>query len=319
MDAPDPPDPRVTAEAQKELNRETAITQYQLGATDIDSPVGSLEYELIGYTDEGNPRYRQNIKLNEAEQRLLDLQRAGLTEMGEAGVAQAGRVRDVLGTPFDINAARGSEIADIQKTFLDPEWDRKAESLEASLLNKGIRPGSEAYARAHEEFENDRSRAYDQMFLDAYEKGNLSALTERRLPLEELNALLRGPTAGAPSSAAPQPGVAPVDYTGLVSEQFKAQQSGYNAMMGAIGSALGTAGGWAATKWSDRRLKRNVELVGFDPRGWGVYLFHYLGEHMLGARHLGYMADEVAMVRPDAVHNVGGMLAVDYGALIDGR
>lgn len=309
---PDPPDPRATAQAQTEMNRDTAITQYQLGATDIDSPWGTLDYEMTGYTPEGNPRYRQNIRLNEAEQTLLDLQRKGLTTLGEAGVEQTGRVRDTLGKPFDINAARGTEISDIQKTFLDPEWDKKAQSLEGRLLEKGILPGSEAYVNAHREFENDRARAYDSMFLDAYEKGNASALAERRLPLDELNMLLRGPTGAAPSATAPTPGVAPVDYTGLVENQYKSQMSGYNAMLGAIGAAAGTAGGWAMTR-SDRRAKQDIERVGFDPRGFGVYLFRYIGER--GERRLGYMADEVAVVRPDVVFNMGGWLAIDYGAL----
>src|SRR5262245_46173463 len=303
MDSPDPPDPRATADAQAQMNRETAIAQYQLGATDINSPYGNLEYEMIGYTPEGNPRYRQNIRLSPEEQRLLDLQHEGLTTLGEAGVAQAGRVRSTLDTPFSYDAGRARELTDINTKFMDPMWERRKTALEESLLTKGIMPGSEAYTRAHEEFENDRARAYDSMFLDAYNTTNNAALRERQLPLEELITLLRGPTSSAPAANAPQPGVAPVDYTGLVENLFKTEQSGYNAMMGAIGQAVGTAGGWAASKWSDRRLKRDVERVGFDPRGFGIYLFRYIGEHI---RRLGYMADEVAMVRPDAVFNVGG-------------
>lgn len=46
--APTPPDPVATAQAQGAVNRDTAITQYLLNATDQVTPFGSLTYEPIG-------------------------------------------------------------------------------------------------------------------------------------------------------------------------------------------------------------------------------------------------------------------------------
>lgn len=322
MDAPSPPDPYATAQAQTQMNRDTAITQYGLNATDVTNPMGKTTYKQIGTWPDGTPHYQQDTVRSPEEQKLADLQYAAYGKMGEAGNTLLDKIKSTINTPFSMDAGRGKVISDMQKQFLDPEWNTKSEQLETSLQNKGIMPGSEAYTRAKQQFEDSRARAYDSMFLDAFTKGNEAALTERGLPLNELSALIRGPTGAPAAPAAPTPGVAPVDYAGLVAQNFKDQMAGYSAKMGAIGTAAGAAaGGWASGGFkmpSDRRLKTDIELIGFDPRGWGVYLFRYLWDHRQGERRTGYMADEVAIVRPDAVGVIpgtDGFLCIDYGAL----
>jgi len=65
---------------------------------------------------------------------------------------------------------------------------------------------------------------------------------------------------------------------------------------------------------SDRRLKRDVALVGVLDNGLGVYRFRYLWSDTV---YVGVMAQEVALIRPDAiVHDVrDDYLRVDYGRL----
>jgi hypothetical protein len=48
MNAPKPPDPVKTAEAQADMNQATAITQYGLGATNQVTPYGNLTYSQVG-------------------------------------------------------------------------------------------------------------------------------------------------------------------------------------------------------------------------------------------------------------------------------
>lgn len=320
MDVPDPPDPVATAKAQTQMNKDTAVAQYGLNATDVSNPLGKTTYKQVGTWPDGTPHFEQDTTRSPEEQKLADLQYAAYGKMGETGNALLDKISASLSTPFSMDAGRGKVISDMQAQFLDPTWNTKAEQLETSLQNKGIMPGSKAYTDAKRDFEDSRARAYDSMYLDAYTKGNDSALTERDLPITELNSLIRGPTGTPTAPAAPTPGVAPVDYAGLVAQNYKDQMAGYQAQLGAIGTAAGAGfGGWASGGFkmpSDRRLKTDIELIGFDPRGWGVYLFRYLWDHGQGERRTGYMADEVAIVRPDVVSKMpSGFLCIDYGTL----
>jgi len=78
------------------------------------------------------------------------------------------------------------------------------------------------------------------------------------------------------------------------------------------GSIASTIGGIASI-FSDRRLKRNIELVDREPDGLGIYLCRYLWSR---TRRLMVMADEVARLRPWALGpRRAGFATVNYGAL----
>ncbi len=79
-----------------------------------------------------------------------------------------------------------------------------------------------------------------------------------------------------------------------------------------FGSIASTIGGIASI-FSDRRLKRDIELVRRDPDGLGWYLARYV---MSTKRILMVMADEVARLRPWALGPMrAGYATVNYGAL----
>lgn len=79
-----------------------------------------------------------------------------------------------------------------------------------------------------------------------------------------------------------------------------------------LGSIASTVGGIASI-FSDRRLKTDIEKIGEETDGLGIYRFRYLGNIR---RFVGVMADEVAKLRPWALGNrVGGYATVNYGAL----
>ncbi len=71
---------------------------------------------------------------------------------------------------------------------------------------------------------------------------------------------------------------------------------------------LGAAG---LAAFSDRRLKENIEPMGTE-KGHKVYGYNYIGDPV---RRKGVMAQEVTETNPDAVFEVDGFLAVDYGKL----
>jgi hypothetical protein len=89
------------------------------------------------------------------------------------------------------------------------------------------------------------------------------------------------------------------------------------AMMGSmimpgIGTGIGAAAGGLLGLMSDRRLKQNIKRVGTMDNGLPLYSYRYKWG---GPTMIGVMADEAKQVKPEAVFNVGGFDAVDYGAL----
>lgn len=85
--------------------------------------------------------------------------------------------------------------------------------------------------------------------------------------------------------------------------------------LGPMGQLAGALGGAAIAKYSDRRLKQRIELVGRDERtGLHLYEFEYINSD--STRYRGVMADEVESRFPDAVHYDDlGFASVDYGML----
>lgn len=78
---------------------------------------------------------------------------------------------------------------------------------------------------------------------------------------------------------------------------------------GSIASAVGGI----ASIFSDRRLKRDIELISREPDGLGIYAARYLWS---AKRYLMVMADEVAKLRPWALGPRRlGYATVNYGAL----
>ncbi len=71
-----------------------------------------------------------------------------------------------------------------------------------------------------------------------------------------------------------------------------------------------------AGAWSDRRLKRDYFIVGRSATGVNVYEFEYdKPEGQASLRFRGGMADEIALIAPDAVIEIDGYFAVNYDEL----
>jgi len=96
---------------------------------------------------------------------------------------------------------------------------------------------------------------------------------------------------------------------GLVTNAGQRSTGGGPSTAGSIASLIGGA----ASIFSDRRLKTDIEHVDEFPDGLGIYRFRYrLGKSSV----LGVMADEVAKLRPWALGpRRFGYATVNYGAL----
>ena len=98
---------------------------------------------------------------------------------------------------------------------------------------------------------------------------------------------------------------------------MQAGATGISPMTESIISMLGLSNvlGVGNTKASDRRLKTNIQAVGVLDDGLKVYSYRYKSG---GPVHIGVMADEVAVLRPQAYIKGGagdGFDAVDYSKL----
>lgn len=257
--APAAPDPAATAAAQSKSNRETATTQYELGATNQIAPQGTSTYRQIGTWADGTPRFEQTTALSAPEQSIYDTGTKTRQNLADIGSTQSAKIGALLDTPFNVDTATADKIQGIQNEFLDPQWTRQQEAQKSELINAGIRPGTEAYTRANQDFSTNRQRAYDQSFLDSYNTGQQAALTQRNQPINEITALMSGSQVSQPNfGATPAPGVAPTDYIGAVGQNLAQQNVGYQGQLatnmginsGLFGLGSAALGGWGRNGFS---------------------------------------------------------------------
>jgi hypothetical protein len=136
-------------------------------------------------------------------------------------------------------------------------------------------------------------------------------------PINVINALRTGSQVQNPNyvSVPQQANVAGPDILGATNALYTNQVNATNAANAASGNFMGglmDLGGAAITKYSDRRLKTNIEKIGKMANGLALYAYDYIwGEHDIGV-----MADEVEKVMPEAVITMpNGFKAVNYSLL----
>lgn len=94
--------------------------------------------------------------------------------------------------------------------------------------------------------------------------------------------------------------------------------AGILAGAGQTSSSKGSSSpGMLNTLFSDRRLKDNIQRVGTADNGLPIYVYTYKGDPVPDRFHIGFMADEVKAVYPEAVtRDLTGYDTVDYGKAV---
>jgi hypothetical protein len=87
--------------------------------------------------------------------------------------------------------------------------------------------------------------------------------------------------------------------------QAAAQQAGTSALTGALGGI--------ASAFSDRRLKKNIKLIGKSPSGLNIYMFEYINKVLGDGIFQGVMSDETP--KEAVVKSKNGYDRVDYSKL----
>jgi hypothetical protein len=315
MDTPKAPDPKETAAAQSQMNRETAITQAGLNSTNQVTPWGNLTYTQSGTWDDGTPQFTATTSLSPEQQELYNLSTSTQKNLGNIGVEQSSKIRDLLGTNVDMsNEAVESRLFDLGSKRLNPAFAERETQMRQDLLNRGIREGTPAFESEMRRFNESRNDAFNQLALTGRGQAMQELLTERNQPINEITALLSGSQVQSPQfQSTPQTPVSGVDYAGLVNNNYNQQVASNNSMLGGLAGLGGSLiGGWAKSGFmmpSDRRLKEGARVVGRLENGLPVWAFRYRGGD---TTMLGLMADEVEQIRPEAVGEVSGFKLVDY-------
>ena len=314
---PPAPDPVATAAAQSKTNKETAITQTGLNATNQVTPYGNLTYSQGGTWADGTPHYTATQTLSPEQQALYNQQTEYGKLTGQLGIDQTKKLSELLSQPVNLNnEAVEASLMERGRMRLDPMFQQRREGLENKLYNQGVKPGTEAWNRAMTETGQQENDAYNQLILGGRGQAVQEALTARNQPINEITALMSGGQVSQPNFVGtPQTNVAATDYMGAVGMQQAALQNAYNqkmgqqnAIYGALGSAAGGIGGGLMMK-SDRRAKTDIVKVGQLDNGLSVYVFRYKDG---GPFQIGLMADEVVELHPRAVGLIDGVRHVRY-------
>lgn len=201
---------------------------------------------------------------------------------------------------------------------------QQGQTFGQGLSNRGMLAGEQNQAYAQAEQARQRAMA-EQAYL-------------RNLPLNELNALRTGNQVGLPQfpGYSQQATTAGPDALGAANAQYQAALGNSNAsaagksgLLGGIGGAGGgiiggmyggpagasagsSIGSGLGSAFSDRRLKTNIRKLSRAGNGLNVYAFNYVWG---GSEQVGYMADEVESLFPEAVGTHLGFKVVHYGRL----
>jgi len=176
------------------------------------------------------------------------------------------------------------------------------------------------------QFANNAALQQGQFGNTAQQQAYNQALTNYNLPLNTLSALRTGAQVQNPTfvNSAQQATTSGADILGANQMGYNAQMGNFNAQQAAqqgFNSGLMGLGGTlgAASIMSDIRTKEHIKAIGWLPNGLPVYEYEYKPKWKDEAGHgrfIGVMAQEVEMVKPEAVvTRPDGYKMVNYGVL----
>lgn len=246
VSTPKPPDPVATAAAQSGMNVDTAVSQQLVNMVNQQGPWGSTTYSPTGSASFTNsqgqtvtiPQYTQTTTYTPAQQAIFDKTTQAQTNLAELAADQSSKMQDYLSKPFEFDNQDAADWSyDLASSRILPQQEQRRAALDASLVNRGLRPGTEAYNREMTRLDQADNDQLNQLALTGRSQAFNEALTTRSQPINELSAFLSGSQIQGPNSGfsgTPQAGVGGVDYTGLVNSNYQAKVAQSNAMLGGL-------------------------------------------------------------------------------------
>jgi len=103
--APTPPDPVATAQAQAASNKETAIANANLNRINQYTPQGNLTYQQIGTNPDGTPQYQQTQTYSPGQQAVYDAQNQVSQALSNTALQGTNQVSAAMNKPWDTSGA----------------------------------------------------------------------------------------------------------------------------------------------------------------------------------------------------------------------
>ena len=312
VSTPKAPDPVATANAQGQMNKETAIAQANLNAVDYVTPYGNITTTRTGTWSDGTPKYTQTTQLSDTQQRVLDQTQGAQQNLATLANKQSDFLNNYLDKPFTFdNQAAETWAYDLASPRILQQQQQNEEQLRSTLAAKGIREGSAAWNAEMQRLTNANTDQLNQLALTGRQQAFNEDFTTHNAPLNAVSALMSGAQITNPNTATTatsQTPVAGVDYTGLVNQKYQADLANSRSAMGGLFGLLGA--GIKAIPWSDRRLKENIKRIGKTDGGAPIYYFNYIGDP---EQHIGVMAQDLLETQPEAViADPSGFYRVNY-------
>lgn len=246
MKSPKAPDPVATAAAQSGMNVDTAISQQLVNMTNQVGPWGSTTYSPTGSATFTNsqgetvsiPQFTQTTTYSPEQQAIFDKTTQAQTNLADLAANQSAKIGEYLDKPFTFNNQDAADWSyDLAASRILPQQKQAREALDSSLVNRGIRPGTEAYNREMTRLDQADTDQMNQLALTGRSQAFGEALQTRSQPINELSAFLSGSQIQGPNSgfsATPQASVAGTDYAGLVNSNYQAKVGQQNALLGGL-------------------------------------------------------------------------------------
>ncbi|MGL5011793.1 MAG: tail fiber domain-containing protein [Paracoccaceae bacterium] len=305
------------ATQQAAANREAAIAGTEMSMVNQISPNGTLTYNQTGTSANNNPIYTATTTYDPVTQRALDAEKRLDYKTNEASEGLIDRARaGILGQNLDISdTAINAKVQGMINPRLGQRFAQDESRLKDSLINRGMREGSQGFNDAMLSFNQGKTDAYTQEGLANRQQAIQEIVLPRNQLINETSGLAGMQQIQGPQFVnTPQTSVAPADYQRVAEAQISAQnagqqrrQSAYGGLFSAIGSGINAGAQMYAR--SDRRVKTNIRRVGRSRNGFTIYTYFYRDG---GPMDWGVMAQEVEVRKPSAVATFGGVKHVDY-------
>jgi hypothetical protein len=318
--APKPPDPKVVAAAQTGTNVSTATANAWLGNINEYTPDGSTTFAQNGSQSIYDPSvdktysvptFNRTTTLSPAQQAIKAQQDAASLNLSTLGNNLTGTLGSQLTGNFKLdNESTEGRLFDLGRKRLDPMFAEKQSALDAKLAAQGIGLGTKQFETAKRMQSQSENDAYNQLLLTGRGQAAQEQLTEDNQRINQISALLNGGQVSQPQfMGANMPTIPTTDFAGITQQSYQNQLAAWQQEQAMAGQMIGGLFSMGAGMISDRRLKKNVKRIGWADNGLPIYSYQYVNDSPF---MIGFMADEVEEVHPEAVVEVEGIKTVNY-------
>ncbi len=253
-DAPEPTNPRDVISAQQGAN--TVALQQSQAANQVDqnNAVGSRTWQLLGYDQNGNPRYGMNEALNPQEQALYNMFANARGFSGGQGNAlwdslvNSGNYSQAFDPTNDVTSGVNTRMGQMQ-SYMDPFMTKLRQDRDNEMRNQGLVPGMEAYDEEMNRIQDQQQQSMQSLLAQFQPEAFKQAYQQHEQPLMEAMRLSQfGQNSPLQFSNTPNYAQNAADATGAYGNydrqrmaQWEAQQkqnSGFWQGIGAIGGAM---------------------------------------------------------------------------------